>query len=385
MLRVLCVAALFALALPASAADEAIARPIAALKAVDREGRNNDTVGLAWSSLVSQGAAALLPTLEAIDDGNPTATNWLRTAAGAIAEAEVKAKRPLPADKLEAFAKNVKFAPTARVLAYELLAEQDKSAPARLLPGFLNDPSSDLRRAAVAAELAKIEKSAKLSVKADLEKALGFARDKDQVEAIAKRLEKDYKSPVSLTEHFALITHWDIVGPFESAQGKALTVKHRPEEKVKLDEKLKGKADAEVSWKSFVTRDKYAVVDFNKELGKNYDAAAYASAVVFAEKELPVEIRVGSPNALQVFLNGKKLFEREEYHHGDTMDYHVGKGQLAAGPNVLVVKVCQNNQKEMWAQSWQFQARVCDAAGAPIPGVAQVVGDKKLKIGAVPN
>jgi len=65
------------------------------------------------------------------------------------------------------------------------------------------------------------------------------------------------------------------------------------------------------------------------------------------------------------------------------MDYHVGKGLLAAGPNVLVVKICQNNQKETWAQRWQFQARACDATGAPIPGVTQLVGNAKLKLGAV--
>ena len=372
---------------PVPAADDAIAQPIAALKAVEREGKNNDAVGLAWKALVSAGAPALFPALEVIDDANPTASNWLRTAVGAIAEGEVKAKRPLPAEKLEAFAKDVKFAPSARVLAYELLASQDKTAPARLLIGFLNDPSADLRRAAVAAEFEKLEKSAKPSVKADLEKLLSSARDKDQVEAIAAKLEKDYKTKISLTEHFGFITHWNLIGPFESVQGKALTLKHRPEEMVVLDEKLKGK-DGEVKWKSMFSRDKFAIVDFNKEIGALHGAAAYATAVLHTGKATPVEIRVGSPNAVQVFLNGKKLFEREEYHHGDNMDYHIAKGQLAIGANVLVVKICQNDQKEVWAQRWQFQARVCDATGAPLPGVTQTLrGDdflQNIKLGSIP-
>ena len=58
---------------------------------------------------------------------------------------------------------------------------------------------------------------------------------------------------------------------------------------------------------------------------------AYALAVVVAEKETPCEIRVAQPDAVQIFLNGKKLFEREEYHHGDPFDDHVGKGTLQAG------------------------------------------------------
>jgi len=386
MRRVLAVVSLVQLVsvLPAApAGDDAIAQPIAVLKSVAREGKNNDAVGPAWKALVSQGAAALFPTLEAIDDANPTAANWLRLAVGAIAEAEVKANRPLAAAKLEAFAKGPKYAPSARVLAYELLAAQDSTAPARLLPGFLDDPSIDLRRAAVAAELQKLEKAARPSIQADLEKLLTFARDKDQVEAIAKKLDKDYHSKVSLTEHFAFVTHWDIVGPFASAEGKALSLKHRPEVKVILDEKLKGKGGAEVKWKPFDTRDAYGVVDLNKEIGKNHDAAAYASAILVAEKETPVQIRLGTPNALQVFLNGEKLFEREEYHHGSNMDYHIGKGRLKAGNNVLVLKICQNNQKEVWTQSWQFQARVCDAAGSPLPGVTQLIGAKKSKIGSI--
>ena len=51
---------------------------------------------------------------------------------------------------------------------------------------------------------------------------------------------------------------------------------------------------------------------------------------------------------------------------------------------MLVVKVCQNNQKDAWAQRWQFQARICDATGAPIPGVTQLVDEKKIKLGSVP-
>ena len=375
---------LLMLASSAPAADEAIARPIAALKSVDREGKNNESAGPAWKALVEQGADALFPALEAIDDANPTASNWLRTAAGAIAEAEKKAKRAIPTGKLTAFIKDVKRAGSARVLAFELLADQDKPAADGLLASFRDDPSADLRRAALAADLAILEKAAKGSVQPELEKLLTFARDKDQVEAIAKKLETDYKRTISLTEHFGFITYWGIVGPFESEKGKALTLKHSPEEKVVLNENLKGKGGAEVKWKSLFSHDKYAVMDFNKEVGKHYDAAGYAMAILESKEAAPIEIRLGSPNALQVFLNGKKLFEREEYHHGDNMDYHLGKGTLKPGPNVLVVKVCQNNQKDAWAQRWQFQARICDATGAPLPGVTQLVDEKKIKLGFVP-
>src|SRR4051812_20869547 len=135
-----------ACALVPARADDETTRALAALKAVSKEGRGNEDAGPAWKTLVSKGMPALIPTLEAFDEGNPTAANWLRAAVAAIAEKETDAKRPLPADKLEAFAKDPKYAPSARRVAYELLLAQDATAKDRLLPGFLNDKSPDLRR-----------------------------------------------------------------------------------------------------------------------------------------------------------------------------------------------------------------------------------------------
>lgn len=379
------VAGVLALAAVGRPADDELARSLAVLKAVDREGKTNDAAGLAWKEVVTHGGPALFPTLEAIDDAHPTAANWLRTAAEAIAEAETKAGRQLPPDRLEAFARDTKFAPSARRLAYELLVSRDKTAPERLLPGFLNDPSADLRRDAVAAELAEIEKAARPSVKAELERLFTFTRDRDQVDEVAKKLEKQGVK-VSVPEHYAFITHWRLIGPFDSAQGKALTLSHPPETATDAAGKYEGKSGAGVGWKPYTTTDRYGAVDLNKVIGKHYDACAYALGIVVAEKETPCEVRAASPNAVQIFLNGKKAFEREEYHHGANLDYHTGKGVLKPGENRVLVKVCQNNQKDSWAQAWQFQARVCDATGGPLPGVTQLAPDgQKVKLGHTPQ
>ena len=141
-----------------AAPDDETARALSALKAVTKEGKGNEDAGPAWKTLVSKGSSALFPTLEAFDENNPTATNWLRAAVDAIAEKEKEAKRPLPAKELEAFVKDTKRAPSARRVAYELLVGQDATAKDRLLPGFLNDKSPDLRRDAISRELDIIEK-----------------------------------------------------------------------------------------------------------------------------------------------------------------------------------------------------------------------------------
>ena len=102
-------------------------------------------------------------------------------------------------------------------------------------------------------------------------------------------------------------------------------------------------------------------------LGKHKGTVAYAYAVALSPAERPVQIRAGSANALKLFLNGKEVFAREEYHHGMEMDQYVGTGTLKAGRNDLLVKVCQNEQSEPWAQNWMFQVRLCDAVGAAVP------------------
>ena len=150
---------------PVQAADEDTTRALTALKAVTKEGKGNEDAGPAWKTLVSKGGAAIIPALEAFDDDNATAANWLRTAVDAIAENEIAAGRKLPADKLEAFVKDTKRAATARRAAYEILVAQDADAKGRLLPGFLNDKSADLRRDAITNQLDILEKLARPSAK----------------------------------------------------------------------------------------------------------------------------------------------------------------------------------------------------------------------------
>lgn len=370
---------------PARAADDETARALAAIKAVTKEGKGNEDAGPAWKTLVSKGGEALFPTLGAFDENNPTANNWFRAAVDAIAEKESAAGRKLPAERLEAFAKEAKHAPSARRVAYELLVAQDPAAKDRLLPGFLNDKSPELRRDAVARELALIEKSARPSVRADLEKLFASARDKDQVELLAKKIEEN-GGKASVSQHFGFVTFADLVGPFDNTDNKAFTTAYPPETAKDAAGTFEGKGGAELKWVPASTSDREGSFDLNKllpkpaELERYTDACAYARAVVVADQETPCEVRVTSITSVQIFLNGKKLFERDEYHHGAPFDANVGKGVLRKGENVLLVKVLQNNQKESYAKVWFFSARLCDDTGGPLPLKQKVTLDGKEQL-----
>jgi hypothetical protein len=366
---------------PSGTADDDTMKALAAIRAVGREGKGNDDAGPAWKTLVSKGGPAIMPTLEAFDDTNPTAGNWLRTAIDAIVDAEKVAGRKLPADKLEAFATNTKFAPSARRLAYELLVAQVPEAKGRLLPGFLNDKSPELRRDAIANQLEILERSAKPTLRADLEQLFTRTRDKDQVELLAKKVGEN-GGKVSVPEHLGYITFASLIGPFDAPGSKGYDIGYPPDQAKDTSGSFKGKADM-VKWIPASTSDKDAKFDLNKLLGKHKDAVAYALAIVVAEKDTPCEIRVTSPTSVKIYLNGKELFGRDEYHHGAPFDANTGRGTLQKGENQLLLKVCQNNQTESWAQNWQFQMRVCDDTGGPLPGVAQLPpgADKPVKLG----
>jgi hypothetical protein len=365
---------------PARAADDELTRALATIKAVTKEGKGNEDAGPAWKTLVSKGEPALFPTLEAFNEDNPTATNWLRAAVDAIAEKEKAAGRALPAKELEAFTKNTTFAPSARRVAYELLVAQDPAAKDRLLPGFLNDKSPDLRRDAIARELGILEKAARPTIKSDLEKLFAYTRDKDQVDLLAKKL-TDNGGKASVSEHFGFVTHAKLVGPFDNTAGKAFTTVYPPETATDTNGTFKGKNGMQVKWITASTTDKYGQFDLNKLLDKPTDieryreTAAYARAIIVADREMPCDIRITSITSVQLFLNGKKIHEHDEYHHGAPFDGIIGKGTLKKGENVVLLKVLQNNQNEDWARVWFFQMRLCDATGGPLP-LKQKISEK---------
>ncbi len=361
----------------AGEADALLAR----IKTVGREGKRNVEAARAWKELVRLGPGALVDTLAGLDEANDTAANWIRSAADAIAERELQAGRPLPAAQLEAFIRDTSHNGRARRQAFEWLARSDKSAPDRLLPGMLDDPSVELRRDALARALEDAKALLKNPDKAEATKVYRklfvSARDKDQVDAIAKQL-KELGVEVDLAKHFGFIREWMLVAPFDSTGGVGYERVYEPEKKVDLAAAYKGKNEAEARWKEHRSADPYGLVNLNKALAKHKGAVAYAFAVVESPEERKVDIRLGSTNAVKVFLNGQEVFRYEEYHHGIRVDQYVAHAKLKAGKNELLVKICQNEQTEEWAQEWQFQLRICDATGGALP-LTITTGKKEIK------
>ena len=89
-------------------------------------------------------------------------------------------------------------------------------------------------------------------------------------------------------------------------------------------------------------------------------------ALIALEVEGKVDVRVGCICGCKFWLNGQLLGLSEVYHSGESIDQYRGSGVLKPGRNLVVIKVCQNNQPDKWAQDWHFQLRVCDAIGTAV-------------------
>ena len=108
------------------------------------------------------------------------------------------------------------------------------------------------------------------------------------------------------------------------------------------------------------------MVDFNEPYGALKEVTGYAQTEFISASDRPAELRLGCKNAWKIWLNGELVFGRDEYHRGMRIDQYKLPVQLRKGANTILVKACQNEQKEEWTVQWQFQLRVCDATGTAI-------------------
>ncbi len=334
------------------------------LAAVGREGAGNEAASVAWKDVVQAGPAALPALLAAAGQGSPVADNWLRLAGDTIVDNAQRSKQPLPVAELEAFLNDLAHAAAGRRLAFDLLQQADPAKADALEPSLLNDPVQELRRGAVQRLIDAAKKPDAADAKATYLQALDAVRDEDQTKFIADELKK-LGVPVDLPRHFGFLMKWQVIGPFENTERKGFDAVFPPEREIKLDSAYEGKGTP-VKWQPFESKDPSGKLDFNKPLGMQKEATAYAVATFDAPAGRDAELRLGCKNAWKVWLNGELLFGRDEYHRGAQMDQYKLKCRLKKGLNTILVKCCQNEQKEEWTVEWEFQLRVCDSTGTAI-------------------
>jgi len=270
----------------------------------------------------------------------------------------------LPAGDLEAFLKDPARSASARQLAFDLLKQAEPAKADALEPSLVDDPVQELRRGAVQRLINAGKEASGDAAKATYLKALDAVRDEDQTKVIAAELKK-LGVAVDLPRHFGFVTKWQVIGPFDNKDRKGFDTAYSVETDVRPDGTHQGK-EKELKWVPYESKDEYGKIDFNNPLGMLKESTAYALTNFESASERDIELRLGCKNAWKVWLNGELLFGRDEYHRGQQMDQYKLKGRLKKGTNTILVKCCQNEQKEEWTVEWEFQLRVCDSAGTAI-------------------
>ena len=357
----------FTFSFESSLADDT-ADAIKLLQSVEPGGKGTGVAREAVKSLASSGA--MLPVLKGFRGSSPLAVNWLRNAFEEIVTTEKAASKSLPVEEMKAFIADRSESPIARRLAYETLRDQDAAIEAQLIPEMLLDPSPEFRRDAVARLIAEAAAAEATSATPIYQKAMSGAVHEDQVKQISEALRKNGET-VNIQKHFGFLSQWMVIGPFDNKEEKGFAVAYTPEATVAEDKPLDPVAEydgqlGKVKWQTVVTEDDYGVLDIAKQIQNYKGSLMYASTSWKSDRDQDVEVRLGTPNAWKLWVNGKLVFEREEYHRSSAMDQYKVPVSLKAGENVLLLKVCQNEQTQDWAQKYQFQLRVCDSTGSAV-------------------
>jgi hypothetical protein len=353
-----------------------------ALRGVGSKGHGHRDAMRAWKQISQADANQLPAILSGMKGAGKLADNWFRAAAETVAQRELDGGGVLPVAELEKFLADTSQSPRARRLAYELVAQVDKTAETRLIVPLINDPSLELRRDAIVLALraadARLKKGEKKQVAADYRRAFAASRDLDQIKQAAKKL-RELDLPVDLPRHMGFVLQWKLVGPFDNVDGVGFDKAYPPESGVDLDAEYQGKVGT-VRWRDYATEDEFGIVDLNDgfqrpkaKVGNGYEltdehkgAIAYAYAEFDSDESRSADFRIGCINANKLWLNGVLLTANQVYHSGMEVDQYFATAKLKKGRNVILVKVAQNEQEEDWAQRWQFQMRVCDELGTAL-------------------
>jgi hypothetical protein len=347
-------------------AAELVARVRAA---IGTQGAGSAEARSARDKLAARGPEVIPYLLDGMDTADTVTANWLRTAFDEAVARTLKATpASIPADELRRAVLDTKRQGRVRRLALDVLTKIDPAAPSMLIPSMLDDV--EFRRDAVAAALeagqkAATEQRVEQAVEA-FQRAFDGARDADQVRLAAAKL-KALGHEVSIVEHMGFLVDWWLIGPFDGSDFKAFSNVYPPEQQIDLQASYPVKSGT-AAWKRVRTTDEFGTVDLVKSLGATDDAAAYATTTVESDEPRDVQIRCGADDNLQVWLNGAKVFSKEEWQNGTRLDRFTAPIHLRNGANQLLIKVCQGPKYRDpgMANPWSFQIRISDANGKGI-------------------
>ena len=326
---------------------------------------------------LAAGGTSLETVLSKMKQANPVARNWLLSLAQSLADKQEAGKTKASLEKILA---DQSGDGEVRYWALDHLAGSDLALRAKLLDGRTEDSSLDIRFEAIqqvakklpTVEAAKSDEAAKQKALAGYQQLLKAARQHVQVNSIIDTM-KELGQVVDMRQHFGFVSSWQIVGPFDNRKEVGFGTIYKPEGdylqsgSVNLKATYPAKAEgAQAAWQPATTEKPDGTVDLNPILLNEKGAVVYAFATFESPVEGKFQVRFGTPNANKAWVNGSQVTMNNVYHTGAQIDQYVATTQLKKGANNVLLKLCQNEQTEAWAQDFSFMLRFSDDTGLAI-------------------
>lgn len=333
------------------------------------QGEGSAAAKVARDELAKRGVEILPPLLVAMDTSNAVAANWYRTVYEEIVASELKRDGvKWPVEFFKEYVSESKRLGKPRRLVLTLLDKLEPTFREQWVPTRLDD--SEFRYEAVGLALAAGDRAIKnkdeTTAKVEFRKAFEATRDSTQVTQAAAKL-KALGESADAIKHLGLVVDWWLVGPFDAPAKTGFATVFEPETKVDLQAKYRGQS-GEIAWKKHHEADTLGQLNLINVLGVTREAVGYAYAEIDVPREQAAQVRCAADDNCSVWLNGEKVFGRDQWLNGTRFDRFITPIQLKAGRNTLLVKICQGPQHKdpEVPNNWSLQLRLCDADGRGI-------------------
>ena len=184
--------------------------------------------------------------------------------------------------------------------------------------------------------------------------AFEHARDSQQVVRAADRL-KALGSVVDVPAQLGLVVDWWLLGPFAAPGFSGFDQVFPPEERVDLAAEYTGADGQPIRWLRHHTDDPLGLVNLVQGVAPAAEAVGYAYAELDAPRDMPVQLRTGADDNCTVWLNGQKVFGRQQWLNGIRLDRFVTPVQL-----------CKRARTNCWSKSARARStkiRKCPTTG----------------------
>lgn len=153
-----------------------------------------------------------------------------------------------------------------------------------------------------------------------------------------------------------------ITGPFANERGSGYRRALPPEEAFDLDAEFAGKQRT-VRWRQLPPVGSHGALGIGRVVDPHEQSLAYVALALVADQATEVVLELGCTGSFRVFCNRTEVAAREvERPFGYDQDSIVLP--LAAGPNLLLLKLCHQEGNDFWAV-----ARLRSRDGSPLRGV----------------